>query len=556
MNKLVVQQGVIGLIQGLWLYWASNAWTDHESLVPLLAGGIYFLLVAGTSLQIFQAPSQSDWLRSIALGAVYGLLAAWVFSFSELVPYLAGDHDRKFSLLVAGIFVFLFSLPLCRKLREPGSYFSTLWEGFFWIVIALVFTGLCWAFLSVWAGLFRMLEVEWFHELFFSETFGWLASPVMLSMGFFLQINRGSVAHSLGKLTGHFFRIMNPFICVLVITFAAALLLKYCDILFKEVEITSAYVGLLLFLYIAINALVEDKASTNAKVLWLSKAALFLSPVILLLLMLEQWQVIATEGLMPAPYWNMVLFCWLMVIALSYLGVQAANWVKRADNFKGLDALNGKLVYFTLFLFILVHVPPFDVLRMSAWGQSMQVIKGEATKIPLSKFRCELGYYGDAALRRLEATASAPETLAEIKDALSRETCFDSKPLVQFERFKTIPEGMQISDSLKNELTERFGYYLVDCNNRLENQCILASVELPGDVSAFVLISTDSSEIAVFNLITPTGINSIRYDAYHSETEQIGRQHFIHILEAGDLNWIKPKHYDLQIEGKRYIRRP
>lgn len=551
-NKLLIQNGVIGLIQGLWLYWAFELWSNQEPWVPLLAGGIAFLLTAGISAQIFRAPDKKAWIKILVFGGIIGLLAAWVFSFSENTSGIFGDLVRRRSFVIGGIILFFLSLPVLRQTSEPTNYFSRLWQGVYWIAIAFVFTGLCWAFLSVWAGLFRMLGVEWFHELFFSELFAWVVSPIILSMGFYLQVNRDAAAKSLQKITCHFLNILNPFICVLVIIFAAALVLKHLDILFTGVEISSAYVGLLLFLYVAINALAGKETDSSANILWITKAALLLSPLVIVLLMVEQWQQVASEGMMPGSYWNLAFLLWLLGIGLAYIFHSACHWIKRTNSFDDPDRTNQGLVYFTLLLFLLLHTPPFDALKVSAESQKERLLNDTVARLTVSDLSCDLGHYGHRALADLAKHAEDSKVKTSAQKALEADACLGEGPNIQWGSLKTIPDTLEIPPTLKSHLEGRHAYHLDDCHLSREHACVLARVELPGYLTAYILVDDDSETVSNFYLLSPSaeGFEShLYYPKGQAKTEQL-----LQMLQAGSIEWVRPQHYDMELGGIRYQR--
>src|SRR5690606_34227049 len=91
-----------------------------------------------------------------------------------------------------------------------GDLYRHSWDNFFIVFVAALVTGIYWLLIALWATLFKMLGIGFFHALFFSAPFAWISSAMVVSLGLRIGIQNARVITTLREIAMTICRLLLP----------------------------------------------------------------------------------------------------------------------------------------------------------------------------------------------------------------------------------------------------------------------------------------------------------------------------------------------------------
>jgi hypothetical protein len=380
------------------------------------------------ALLVFR-PSSWGWDILFSLGV--GVFTAVLFKVSATtLGFLYSDLDNLsgaifLSLFVTFLLILATSLPFYQAARTEGRLsfpyrllFSNAWTNKLVGIVAAVFLGIVWLVLALWGGLFNLVDVAFFSDLFTETWFIWTFSGAMFGLGVALARERQAVTDALLKLILTLFRVLAPILAFVILLFLATLVFTGIEPLW-DTKMAAAILLLSLGLLVLFqNAVIQDAESAQTfwkPAEWIVMAANVAAPALPILAGWGIYLRVDQYGWTPARFFMVLLTGVALAYALTYAG---SILVKRSAWTEGIIRCNPILALALLALAVFMHVPPLEPYGRSASDQLSRLRDGRTAPadFDFSYLKFKLGNAGQDALRDIESD------LALMKNIAVRET--------------------------------------------------------------------------------------------------------------------------------------
>jgi hypothetical protein len=101
--------------------------------------------------------------------------------------------------------------------------FDHAWQNALTLLVTLAFTGICWMVLMLWAGLFKLIGIDWFAELFRQEPFVYLATGTFAGLGVLLGRSENRPIQLMRRLLFATFTGLLPVLALVALLFVVSL---------------------------------------------------------------------------------------------------------------------------------------------------------------------------------------------------------------------------------------------------------------------------------------------------------------------------------------------
>ena len=452
---------IAGLLQGAAMV-ALHEWFKSNGFTPpdlLWAVPVYALVVLGpitfNFLRSEFPAAQAMKAAAVAVGAiaVTGAWLGWSFGVGGGARQTLGpDAGPLFVFGASSLVAWFIALPFLQaRLRENAfsfpyaRLFDDAWRNTLLVTNCALFTALFWVLLALWAGLFMVLNIGFFKDLFTSRFFFYVATAMAMSFAVSLEEKEASALGALRRHLLAFKTRLLPLAALIVILFLGALPFTGLDPLWS----TGRTTPLILSLQVAIIALTNSAWQDGAQpppfskpVQWLTRAAITSLPVLSIICIWSLSQRIDQYGWSVDRVWAAVLVGLTTLYAAGY-GISAVmtGWMPT------LGAVNTWMAMLAIATLLAVHTPLLDPQRMSANSQIFRLLSGrvEIEKFDFNYLRFELGRSGDEALKALTELSGHPkaeEIRTKAKQALTLQNRYGT-------REESIPAKEQIAANLE-----------------------------------------------------------------------------------------------------------
>ena len=462
----------IAFLQGICLFALyraveSDSWPSES---PLWAYPLWTLVLA-LPLLLLLSIDRRNYVAVGKLvagfGAVLALLA--VYTGWQAEPY---DAFAVESLTIA----FIFSIALAcfkalmylqqRANEVPLTYqvlFTNSWRNFLVGALSALFTLIFWLILMLWAQLFKVIEIEFFLDLFDEDWFIIPALSVAFGLGISLFRDLTPVIDNITKLLHWLIKLLFPLVLIVAIVFLAALPFVGLNVLWSTGQGTALLLWLLAVLLFFMNAVYQDGREKNpypALIHRLIYGGLCVMPIISglslygLVLRLNQY------GWTVERCWAFVVWLVLALFALGYVaGIvrQRGGWTAE------IARVNTTMGVVVLAIMLLANSPLLDFRKISLWSQLNRVESGE---IELHDFdfwyaQNHLARPGHLAMERMKQDIgdSDPDLLTLINTPVRRHAAVrDNKVEAMWAKLVYRPQPFTIPDGLDRLIEKHFSY--------------------------------------------------------------------------------------------------
>lgn len=420
---------VISTIQGVLLYalyraFDNNTWPSESPLwsYPMLT------ITAAVPLMLLLSLTRSNTIaiarHVTAFAAILALLA--IYTGWQAEPF--GEFPVS-SLS----FAFIFSIGLAcfkalmylqqRADRVALTYqvlFTNSWRNFLVAALSALFVLVFWLVLMLWGQLFKIIEIDFFHELFGEEWFIFPALSVAFGLGMIMFRDLTHVIDNISKLLHWLIKLLLPLVVVIAVIFLAALPVVGFGVLWSTGRGTALLLWLLAIILFFTNAVYQDGRETSPypslvhRAIYVGLCVMpFVSALSLygLVLRLNQY------GWTVERCWAFVV--WL-ILALFSLGYVIGIVRRRSQWTTELARVNTAMGLIVLAIMLLANSPALDFRKISLASQLARV---EAGEIDLREFdfyyaKNHLGRPGYLAMQEMKASIgdSDPYLLSMIEN--------------------------------------------------------------------------------------------------------------------------------------------
>lgn len=417
---------LIALLQGLALFVLHEAiefkfWPHGQ---PQWLFCFYSLAVVGP-LMLLLALEEDNWRK----------LVRWILPFTllcGLLGYYMGlqatplQHIRMGDLLFA--FVCTLGIATFKALMyaqqqasgEPFSYshlFRFSWRNFLTLGLALLFTLSVWGVLMLWAALFKVINIDFFHDLF---TERWFYYPVLaLAQGFGIIIfrNQAKVIDTITRIQQALMKFLLVILVLVSLLFLTALPFTGLTPLWETGQGSMLILWLQALMLFFLNAVYQDDAAARPypilihRFIYLGVALLPIYSAIAfygLSLRVEQY------GWSVSRCWGFLLWSFFALFSLGYLwGIIKLrdHWLER------LSWVNVRMGLVLLAVMLLINSPLIDFRKISVSSQLNRLANDEVnlTDFDFAYFRYELAHPGYLALQKMKADVAEEHPAIALK---------------------------------------------------------------------------------------------------------------------------------------------
>ena len=436
----------------------------------------------------------------VAIGAHYGLRV------HETGP---GVFDF-FPLLLVTFCLLFHALPFVQAYLESGSVVPTYarlfhfaWRNAVLLALGVLFTGVTWLLLWVWAALFRMIGIDVFEVLFFhTPRFALLLLALIFGIAYHLAGSTDKLTLALRQQLLVLLKWLAPLAVFILVAFSIALAVKTPEILASKKHVISAtwllwLTAITIYLF---NAAYQDGTIREPYSKRLGQALRIAPALLVFVTALAGYALLVRVEAYGLTVWR-VWGLFVLAVTLSYaLGYTWA--ARRADPWLGgAGAVNTAIAAGIVGLLALMSLPPLSPYRLAAMGMAhyIRVNPGKADRGSYSALRFDDGAYGRDELHRLaiDDGAGIPEevrTVARNAEAATNPWAFATERVRSPIRLDAFPAGHAIEVALQRAIETDANVRSDPCNEMAP--CLVLFVDLTGSGEPHAVLFAVGSTIA------------------------------------------------------------
>lgn len=263
---------LVALLQGGLLYLAE--WGADHGVAPFAALGgrvcWYTLVLTVPSMLLLSVQTLHDrrlWQQLAVVAAVFAALAGWAAWSATGAPGLESNKVlTPFGLSVAA--ALLIALPWLQFRQHHGSWrasyhalFEHAWQNTLTLALALVFIGVCWGVLTLWAELFALVKIDLFRTLFREDAFIYLATGTMAGLGILIGRTRQRAVQVMRQIVFALCTGLVPLLASIALLFILTLPLTGLQPLWQTRAAAAILLCMVFGLVLFTNAVYQDGAT-------------------------------------------------------------------------------------------------------------------------------------------------------------------------------------------------------------------------------------------------------------------------------------------------------
>ena len=488
----------IGLAQGFALY---ALYERRMALAPEAFEALWFTawvvpVVALGAVGALRGATLAGWLGaasllSLGIGAYAGFVGP---SFD-----LDNGHGRELTpvaltlLTPTALFILhhlIVPADAERRWRASFSrYFDEGWRDAVRLALAGVFVGGLWLLLTLGAGLFNAIKLEFFGKLIAKRWFAFTVTTSFFAIGIHLTDVRADMVRGARTLLLSLLSWLLPILVLLTVGFLGALLFTGLKPLWATRWATGTLLSASAALIILINAAYQDGEHPGfppGLLRWSTRAAGAVLPFLVGLAGYALILRVGQHGWTPPRVYAAATLLVGACYAAGYLraALSRGAWMQPLETFNWITAQVAVLVL------VLISSPVADPVRLSVHDQVTRLERGGVSPdaFDFAFLRFHSGRLGHLALRQLAAAKgdSRAKSIAELAQAEARErTPYWSAPATPARRSNIIlAVGEGFPQSFFTQSWTRDEDPITGCQNR----CVATTVRLVDGASTQVIV--------------------------------------------------------------------
>ncbi|WP_228482027.1 DUF4153 domain-containing protein [Lysobacter sp. H21R4] len=381
---------LLALLQSLalWVVWvgAERGWPVLGALGTRVCWYALVLAVpTAMALSVRRLDDARFWQNAALVALVFLGLGAWAARSATGAPGLEASAvlapfaiSMAAALFVAGPFL------QCRQAhgRWCAPYpelFAHAWQNLLTLLVAGVFTGICWAVLGLWAGLFKLIGVEFFADLFTGTAFAYLATGLFGGLGVLVGRSQARPVQMMRRLLIAIFTGLFPLLAAIAVLFVATLPFTGLEPLWSTASAATVLMALLVAMVVFANAVYQDgddPAPYPRPLRLLAGAGLVVLPVFAVLALVALGLRVGQYGWSVERIWAGIAAAILTVHAFGYAWAaldRRDRWLAR------IEPVNVTAALAALLLVLLVNSPVLDPQRIAAASQAQRLLDGRTS---------------------------------------------------------------------------------------------------------------------------------------------------------------------------------
>jgi hypothetical protein len=495
------------LVQALGLYLlaeaasAPRAWPATQALAfdPLFLFFLFVPVLVLVGLGRMHARALALW-AVVAGVLVLGL--GWFDAARERVPAIFAGETFWPSLhlwlaLVPSLFVahvLVVDAISQRRLVAPyPRHFDTAWKLGVQLALAVAFIGVFWGVLALGAGLFKLVDVDFFQRLIRKRWFAFPATTLALALAIHVTdvqpaLIRGARALALTLLSW-----LLPLLAVVLAGFLGSLPFLSLAPLWKTHFATGLLLTAVALLVILINSCYQDGAAEQTRSALKRRLASLGALELVALVALAAWAL----GLRVAQYgWTgqRIVAAAIIVLAACYAIGYAVAAVRSPLWLQQVETTNFAAAYLALALVLALFTPLADPARLMVADQLARLRSGavSAKEFDFMALKFDGARWGAAALAELArggSSADAGDIAARAKTAIDTQNRYWVSPAARADHIDVYPEGRTLPPHLLEDVFDKAGLALPCCCQGA-GRCTVRYIHLTPERESILFLGT------------------------------------------------------------------
>ena len=405
---------LLALVQGLSLYLLHQSisfdfWPSNQ---PQWLFCFYTLVVVAPVTLLLSLEKGLELKLALRLGA-FALVAAALGFYAglqaiplEQISYQPVLFAFIFSMLLASFKALLYIQQLVTGSALSYSVlFLHSWRNFLTLGLSVLFTLAVWAVLMLWAALFKVIQIDFFDDLFAKQWFYYPTLSLAFAFGIIIFRNQAGVIDTITRIQQALMKFLLVILALVSVLFMLALPFTGLEPLWKTEHGSLLILCLQALMLFFLNAVYQADADSRPYPLWLHRAiyaAVALLPVYSLIACYGLMLRVEQYGWSVSRCWGLVLWAILALFSVGYLwGI-----LKKRDLWlQHLSWINVRMGLVLLAVMMLVNSPLIDFRKITVQSQLARLEDGKTllADFDLHYFRHDLAKPGYDALQQLKA---------------------------------------------------------------------------------------------------------------------------------------------------------
>ena len=379
---------LVALVQGFCLlilhesiefgFWPA---TSPTALYSLYA----FVLICPT---LFLLAVNEHNIKRLTLGAVgFSLLCSSLAYYTglQVIPQPFADvEDLLFPFCFSTALLTFKSLMYLQVWanKEAFAYpklFSYSWRNLLTFGLALVFTLVTWGVLMLWAGLFKVINVDFFYELFTEEWFYYPILSMALAFGIILIRSLTFIVDTIKRLQQALLKYLLVLLVFISLLFLIALPFTGLAPIWENGPGSYLILWMQACILFALNSVYQNDAEERPYGLLLHRfiyLGILLLPCYSALVFYGLTVRIDQYGWSLSRYWGMIVWALLALFALGYV----AGIIRQRDAWiRSLGKVNVSMGCVFMLVLIAINSPVLDLRKLTVQDQVARLSSGNIT---------------------------------------------------------------------------------------------------------------------------------------------------------------------------------
>lgn len=571
----------IALLQSVALlgmhHWVQSLPKTGEYLVWILPLYLFIIFTPLSLMLLAHTAKKRAILLSLAFAVVIMLSAAHI-GYIDYVPSLQRESFAIFIFSVCVFVVWFIWQAFAEHFCDHGSWcqhYKALhdfaWRNTIKLLTAGLFVGLFWAALALLAGLFKILNIDFFADLISNRYFAYPATTLSFGLGLSLYAAKEEALSEFKRATLQVLGWLLPLVSLILIGFATALLFTGLSTLWSTGYATNLMLCLMGLMVLLFNAAFQEgnQPEYPAWFLKLTQLGLVAMPIYSLLSLYAIYLRTQQYGWTADRVWALALVVLVSLYAWGY-ALGALQSFKRQNPWMSLaKRVNIFAAFATMSLLIALHSPLLNPARIAVESQVHRLLAGKisAEVFDYSYLRFEGRRYGDQALQALshnqqhaDAATIREKAGATLKQAYAS---FNSPAVANPTAFKSAfslyPAGAQLQNNLlqaiqqKHQEDQRY-QACFNNNDSYREKCHILMIDLNQDHLTEAVVSNIYGMRDVYQQQGQTW-------QFLGQMAILGQPHYSepinkNAVEQGDYKTIAPTWKILQIGKQQFLYHP
>ena len=495
------------LLQGFLLFYLykfvfKNEWfADHRVITHILS--LLSVFIPTTIILTFRQSDHSRWYWFFIVGlaivlSIFGWhLGSILGERGSRAPLAWLFSDGAFYIILVLWFKACFFLKgYLHEDKRIASYptlFGYSWHNFLTLSLSYLFALIFFGILMLWAGLFKIVEIDFFNELFTKEWFLYPVLSCVIAYGIILLRTQVNAVGTIQRILRILLSGLLPILIIIALLFVAVLPFTGIGLIWEKGYGSGVILGFLYVTLFFFNAVYQDGSENpyNEKISLVIKYAVSVLLIFCALCFYGLLLRVQQYGWTEDRLW----LATLTLIATSYVVLYSIGiFFKKESWSEFFGKSNTVMALAVMLLLFLILTPIMSFKKISAQSQYDRFISGAVSAKNFDyAYVSRTGKYGKEKLLLLkehEDIKDNTELLAEVELSLKGSRWYARRALTLAERIKLIevyPQASTVDQKVWTLLEQQMSY---GCQ---KGQCFIVQYDLNGDQKAETLFFKNTS---------------------------------------------------------------